>query len=137
MGSVSDDDRPALRVGDYVIDREDEAESDEEPSIMLVVELTLKRADAVYIDDGTTVADVNADQYATDDVVRVVYPVAGQTHIDNHDLYSFPRGRLKRTATIHREKLETRICWIPWPLIGVRGLSIHANLLLRSYITHR
>lgn len=76
---------------------------------MLVVELTLKRADAVYIDDGTTVADVNADQYATDDVVRVIYPVAGQTHIDNHDPYSFPRGRLKRTATIHREKQGARL----------------------------
>ena len=39
---MNDDDRPTLRVGDYVIDREDEAESDEEPSIMLVVELMLK-----------------------------------------------------------------------------------------------
>ena len=101
---MNDDDRPTLRVGDYVIDREDEVGSDEEPSVMLVVELTLKRADAVYIDDGTTVADVNDDRYATDDVVRVIYLVAGQTHIDNHDPYSFPRGRLKRTAAIHQEK---------------------------------
>ena len=61
MGPVSDAARLALRVGDCVIDREDEAESDEEPSIILVVELMLKRADTVYIDDGTTVADVNAD----------------------------------------------------------------------------
>ena len=55
---MSADDRPTLRVGDYVIDREDEAESDEEPSVMLIVELTLKRADATYIDDGTTVAEL-------------------------------------------------------------------------------
>ena len=100
---MNDDDRPTLRVGDYVIDREDEAESDEDPSVMLVVELTLKYADAVYIDGGTTVADVNADQYVTDDVVRVIYLVVGQTYLDNHDPYSFPRGRLKRTATVHRE----------------------------------
>ena len=107
---MSDDDRPTLRVGDYVLDREDEAESTEETSIMLVVELTLKRADAVYIDDGTTIADVNDERYATDDVIRVIYPVAGQTHIDNHEPYSFPRGRLKRMATIHQEKQGARLC---------------------------
>ena len=106
---MSDDDRPTLPVGDYVINCEDEAESDEEPSVLLVVELTLKRADAVYIDDGTTVADVNADRYATDDVVRVIYPVAGQTHIDNHEPYSFPRGRLERTAAIHRDTQGARL----------------------------
>ena len=101
---MSDTDRPSLRVGDHVIDREDVEESDEESSVMLVVELTLERADAVYIDDGTTVADVNDDQYATDDVVRVIYPIAGQTHVDNHEPYSFPRGRLKRVAAIHTDE---------------------------------
>lgn len=35
--------RPALWVGDNVIDRENEAESDEELSVILVVELALKR----------------------------------------------------------------------------------------------
>ena len=97
MGPVSDTDRPSLRVGDHVIDRED----DEDASVMLVVELTLERADTVYIDDDTTVADVNADEYATDDVIRVIYPIAGQTHVDNHEPYNFPRGRLERVAAIH------------------------------------
>ena len=64
MGPVGDDDQPALRVGDCMIDCEDEAEADEEPSIRLVVGLTLKRVDTVYIDHETTVTDVNADQYA-------------------------------------------------------------------------
>ena len=104
MGPVSDTDRPSLRVGDYVIDREDDEESDEDASVMLVVELTLERADTVYIDDETPVADVNDDEYATDDVVRVIYPIAGQTHVDNHEPYSFPRGRLKRVATIHTDE---------------------------------
>ena len=49
---------------------------------------------------------MNDDRYATDDVVRVIYPVAGQTHIDNHEPYSFPHGRLKRTATAHRVRRE-------------------------------
>ena len=98
---MSDTDRPSLRVGDYVIDREDDEEFDEEPSVMLVVELTLERANTVYIDDETTVADVNDDEYATDDVVRVINPIAGQTHIDNHEPYSFLRGRLKRVAAVH------------------------------------
>ena len=100
---MSDDDRPTLRVGDHVIDREDDEASDEDTSVMLVVELTLERADAVFIDAETTVADVNDDQYATDDVVRVIYPLAEQTHVDNHEPYSFPRGRLKRTATVHSD----------------------------------
>ena len=55
------------------------------------------------MDDGTTVVDVNDDQYATDDVVRVIYPLAGQTHIGNHESYSFPRGRFERAATVHRD----------------------------------
>ena len=101
---MSDTDRPSLRVGDHVVDRENNEESDEEQSVMLVVELTLERADTVYIDDETTVADVNDDEYATDDVVRVIYPVAGQTHVDNHGPYSFPRGRLKRMAAIHTDE---------------------------------
>ena len=53
------------------------------------------------IDDGTTVANVNDDQYATD-VVRVIYSLADQIHI--HEPYSFSRGRLKRTATVHRDE---------------------------------
>lgn len=58
---MNDDDRPTLRIGDYVTDREDEdkMESNEATSVMLMVEFTLKPADAIFIDDGTTVADVN------------------------------------------------------------------------------
>ena len=97
---MSDADQP-LRVGDYVVDREDDQDSEKDTSVMLVVELTLERADTVYIDDDTTVADVNADEYATDNVIRVIYPIAGQTHVDNHEPYSFPRGRLERVAAIH------------------------------------
>ena len=98
---MSDTDQPSLRVGDYVVDRENGEDPDENASVMLVVELTLERADTIYIDDDTTVADVNADEYATDDVIRVIYPVAGQTHVDNHEPYSFPRGRLEQVAAIH------------------------------------
>lgn len=44
------------------------------------------------------------DQDTTDDVICITYPLAGQIHSDNHEPYSFPHGRLKRTATVHRDK---------------------------------
>ncbi|GGM64039.1 hypothetical protein J2752_000481 [Halarchaeum rubridurum] len=98
---ATDGGRPQLHVGDHVQDRDDEGET---PATMLAARVPVGDASGHEIDaDGTTVADVNPDYPADDDVVEVVFPSRSDTDLTPQNRYAYPRGRLERTAAIHEE----------------------------------
>ncbi len=86
-----------LVVGDTVRDRETGQR-------LVVVSGPSRRADAVHIDDGETVADhpTNEGYSSTDPVVGAVYPGGRITEDgprpDSLQVYSFPRSRLRKVA---------------------------------------
>jgi hypothetical protein len=91
----ADDSLPALAVGDHVQDREsDEADT------MVVVGLPVEAADAYEFGDGQTVADANPEYPADDAVVQVIFPEETSVDVRHHTRYSYPRSRLRRTASV-------------------------------------
>ncbi|WP_053773071.1 hypothetical protein [Halorubrum tropicale] len=93
---MTDDDLPALDVGDHVVDRDNE----DEPRRLLVVGLSPVPADNYEVDGGRTVADANPDYPADDDVIRVIFPKGSGLDVDGHQRYAYPRSRLRRVAAV-------------------------------------
>jgi len=90
---------PSLHVGDHVQDRDDPG------ATMVVVELPPHEV-GEYRLEGTakTVADVNPDYSADDDVVEIVYPERTTSVMANLKRYAFPRSRLERVAPVHESE---------------------------------
>ncbi|OVE83181.1 hypothetical protein [Natronolimnobius baerhuensis] len=94
-GGEPDYEFPQLDVGDHVTDREDQ------DATMLVVNLDTLRADAYELESGPTVADVNPDYPADDDVVEVVFPQRTDVTLEALKPYAYPRSRLQLETPIH------------------------------------
>lgn len=84
-----------LYVGDHVQDKTDP------DATMLVANLDTLSADAYELEDGLTVADVNTEYPANQDVVEVVYPQRTDLTLEEKDRYAFPRSRLELVESIH------------------------------------
>lgn len=94
-----------VRVGDHVEDREED-----ERATMVVVERTDHTAREYRLEGSSkTVADVNEDYPATDDVVEVVYPERETERMGDLKPYAFPVSRLQVTAPVHdQDELEDK-----------------------------
>ncbi len=90
------DELPSLHVGDHVTDRDSD---DNAP--MLVVGRSPQPAAHYNLGDDQTVADVNPEYPAGDDVLEVVYPERASIDVGNLDVYAFPRSRLELDSPVH------------------------------------
>jgi hypothetical protein len=93
---MTDDNPPALDVGDYVEDRDGSIDA-----TMVVVGTPLKRAGRTIVDGTQTLADYNPEYPAEDHVIEAVIPRESCVNIATTKRYSFPRSRLERRAQIH------------------------------------
>lgn len=94
-----------VRVGDHVEDREED-----EGATLVVVERTDHTAREYRLEGSSkTVADVNEDYPATDDVVEVVYPERETERMGDLKPYAFPVSRLQVTDPVHdQDELEDK-----------------------------
>jgi len=91
-----------VRVGDHVTDREED-----EGATMVVVERTGHTAREYRLEGSSkTVADVNEDYPAADDVVEVVYPERETERLGDLKQYAFPVSRLQVTNPVHSQDEE-------------------------------
>jgi len=90
------DDLPDLHIGDHVQDRDDD-----DGTTMLVVGLDTRKAAAYELEDGVTIADVNPEYPAEDDVVEVVFPGRVDMEISSMRRYAYPRRRLELETPLH------------------------------------
>ncbi|WP_436344480.1 hypothetical protein [Natronorubrum sp. FCH18a] len=89
-------DREPIDVGDHVQDEQDP------DATMVVVGFDTLQADAYELGDGgPTVADVNPEYPATDDVIEVVYPQRTDLKLEGKKRYAFPRSRLEVVGRVH------------------------------------
>jgi hypothetical protein len=94
---MSDDQLP-VDVGDHVQDRDD----DDDDATMVVVGVPVESAVEYRLsEDGPTVADVNPDYPAGDDVVEAVFPERTDVDISSRKRYAYPRSRLEVVARVH------------------------------------
>lgn len=85
-----------IDVGDHVQDEQDP------DATMLVVNLDTLQADAYELEDGgPTIADLNSEYPADDDVVEVVYPNRTDLSLENKERYAFPKSRLEVENRVH------------------------------------
>ncbi|WP_049966949.1 hypothetical protein [Natrinema thermotolerans] len=84
-----------IDVGDHVQDEQDP------DATMLVVNLDTLQADAYELEDGPTIADVNPEYPADDDVVEVVYPDRTDLSLEDKERYAFPKRRLEVENRVH------------------------------------
>lgn len=84
-----------LDVGDHVQDEQDP------DATMLVVNLDTLQADAYELEDGLTVADVNPEYPADDDVVEVIYPNRTDLDLEGKKEFAFPKSRLEVVNRVH------------------------------------
>ncbi len=94
------DDTLALHVGDHVRDREDPTQH------LLVAGLTDTPANEYCIGGTTTtVADVHPEYDPTDEIVKVAYPRAAATRLEELIVGPVPRGRLKLLTRIQGDDM--------------------------------
>ena len=91
----TDDELPALHVGDHVTDRDD---ADEPP--LVVTGLPLQRA-AYYDVDGTPLAEHNPEYPPEDHAVKVAYAQRTDVFLKEQQTYAFPRSRLRLVTPLH------------------------------------
>lgn len=95
-GGTDDTDLPQLHVADTVEDRDDSN------ATMLVHALPSETAAEYEINErGTTVAEVNPDYPATDDVVVVMFPQRTDVTLEPLEKYAYPRQRLRLVEPFH------------------------------------
>ena len=85
---------PTLRVGDHVIDREDD------DATLLVVGIPGKLAREYEIEGDTTLAQYNSEYPDHDEVIECVYPQRTHNAIPDQQ-YGFPRTRLRLETPVH------------------------------------
>lgn len=90
------DARP-IHIGDHA--RDEQAPD----ATLLVVATPVETAAEYELGDGRTVADVNQDYPAEDDVVEVVFPKRTDVDVDHNRRYAYPRSRLEVVTPIHTD----------------------------------
>ena len=93
--SPTDDELPAVHVGDHVTDRDD---ADEPP--LVVTGLPLQRA-ATYDVDGTPLSEYNPEYPPEDHAIEVAYAQRTDVYLNEQRTYAFPRSRLRLVTPLH------------------------------------
>jgi len=94
-GGEPETDPQPIDVGDHVQDEQDP------DATMLVVNLDTLQADAYELEDGLTVADVNTEYPADDDVVECVYPSRTDLSLEDKTRFAYPKSRLEIVNRVH------------------------------------
>ena len=95
LAELKDVDEEPVDVGDHVTDEQDP------DATMIVVGLDTLRADVYELEEDLTVADVNPEYPADDDVVECVFPTRTDLDLQDKKRYAYPRSRLEMVARVH------------------------------------